>query len=195
MFMKTIYYVLGLCLLLSSCTTLKFATDQKSISTLAIDYEVAEKVNPIYKTIIDASFEKAMQRFNQETRSFKVHRRVGNEAAGLNFDLSKGKFVSKGGVTAGYVVSGLGLIAAPIGTLAATGGEWLVLFYYFPADRVNFSAALSDDLAEKVGKKKKFIIEVGALFTSKTKRTAKMSFKLDQTLYNILVKLDKQKSK
>lgn len=193
--MKITTALLVLCVLFTSCSTLKFAADQKSVSSLAIDYQVSEKVNPIYKTLIDASFDDAMQKFNAESHSFSVHRRAANEATDLNFDLNKGKFVSKGGVAAGYIISGLGLIAAPIGTLGASGGEWLVFFYYFPMDRVIFSASLSDDLAEKAGKKNTYVIEVGALFSNKTRRTDKMSARLDKRLYDILVKMDKQKSK
>ena len=192
--MKIIALILGL-FLFSSCNNLKLATGQKSISSLAIDYSISDKVNPIYKSVIDSTIDATIVRFNNENRSFTAIKRGPNDEKGLTIDFTKGRFVSDGGITAGYIVSGLGLIVTPISLYLASGGELIGFFYYFPDDKIVISSSLSPSLSAKPGKKSNSWVMSGALFSSKSKRLAKISMRLDDRVYKMLTKLDKQVKK
>lgn len=190
--MLKLFPALVICFALFSCKTLQIAESKKGISDLGISWELAQKVNPVYKERIDLVFEAVMNRFNSEKHSFTVHRMLPGDQNVLGFNFIKGRFVSKSGLVTGYIVSGLGLLVAPAATLVASEGAFLVGFYYFPVDRLNISAGLSPALSDNKTKPKPLFVQTGAMFSNKTKRMNKVSKKLEQTIYKLLLKLDKQ---
>ncbi len=190
--MLKLFPALIICFTLYSCKTLQIAESKKDITDLGISWELAKKVNPVYKERIDSVFEAVMNRFNSEKHSFSVHRQLPFEQNFIVFRFENGRFVSKGGRIAGYVISGLGLLAAPVAVLIATEGAFFAAFYYFPMDKLGIVATLSPALSDKKTIPKPLMVETGAMFSNKTKRMNKMGRKLEQTIYKMLLKLDKQ---
>ena len=81
--------------------------------------------------------------FNGDTHSFRIHKKKAGEKAGFIIELHRGKFVGDGEMVAGYVISTIGIIVAPIYTLSATNGQGILFFYYFPGDIIRYKAYLS----------------------------------------------------
>ncbi len=183
---------LVICLFLCSCGALKISASKTNISDLGIYWHYPGKVNAIYQPRIDSVFDNVINKFNSEDHAFKVHKRSAEDLDYVQFTFNKGRFVSNAGVTTGYVLSGIGLIATPIIVLAATGGDYFGLFYYFPQDNLNISTSLSPSLVEDKVKLKTSTVEAGALFSNKTKRMNKISNKLESSIYKVLLNLDKQ---
>jgi hypothetical protein len=190
--MQKLFPALIICFALYSCKPLQIAETKKDISDLGISWELAKKVNPVYKEKIDSVFEAIINRFNSEKHSFSVHKRLPFEQNFLALNFEKGKFVKKGGLTAGYIVSGVGLLVAPAAILYATEGMYILGFYYFPMDNLAISGSLSPALSGNKTRPLYTLVQTGALFSNKTKRMKKISKKLDQRIYKILLQLDKQ---
>lgn len=182
-------------IILNSCASLKLANDKKDITQLNLGYVLNSNINPILKPYIDSVFDATINQFNSEGRSFIVKRQAEGEESDLTVVVKRAKYIKKSGVTAGYIISGLGLIAAPVTMLASSGGQWFIIFLYLPADRIEMESTLSPSLSAKPGKKVRTIVNSGALFTSKSKRLKKMSGKLDLALYDMLIKLDENKKR
>jgi hypothetical protein len=190
--MLKLFPALIICFTLYSCKPLQIAESKKDITELGISWELGKKVNPVYKERIDSVFEAIINRFNSEKHSFTIHKRLPYEQNFLALQFEKGKFVKKGGLTAGYIVSGVGLLVAPAAILYATEGMYILAFYYFPMDNLVISGSLSPALSGNKTRPLHTLIESGALFSNKKKRINKISKKLDQRIYKILLKLDKQ---
>jgi hypothetical protein len=190
--MLKLFPALSICFTLYSCTFFHIAESKRNISDLAIEWDFSQKVNPVYKEKIDSVFEAVMNRFNADNHSFSVHKRLRGEENYLTLSFVKGKFVSKGGLIAGYIISGLGLVAAPATILYLSEGTMIAAFYYFPTDNLSISGSLSPALSDDKAGKMFTLVQTGALFSNKTKRMKKISKKLDQRIYKILLKLDKQ---
>jgi hypothetical protein len=190
--MLKLFPALIICFILYSCKPLQIAESKKDITDLGISWELTKKVNPVYKERIDSVFHAVMNRFNNEKHSFSVHKRLPYEQNFLALNFEKGKFVKKGGLIAGYFVSGVGLLVAPAAILYATEGMYILGFYYFPMDNLAISGSLSPALSGNKTRPLYTLVEKGALFSNKTKRMNKISKKLDQRIYKILVQLDKQ---
>jgi hypothetical protein len=190
--MLKLFPALIICFSLYSCKPLQIAESKKNISDLGISWELAKKVNPVYKERIDSVFDAIMNRFNADNHSFSVHKRLPGEENYLTLSFVKGKFVSKRGLISAYIISGLGLVAAPIAIFYLSEGAAAGVFFYYPVDNLAISGSLSPALSDNKAGKLSTSLETFPLFSNKTKRMNKISKKLDQRIYKILLKLDKQ---
>ena len=189
--MRRILSAFILCLFLFSCSFVRTVETRRPFSDLGVDWNYAGKMNPVYKPIIDSTFEEIIRKFNSEAHSYKIHKRNPQDENYITFTFVNGKFVSNGGVTAGYIVSGLGLIATSAITLAASGATWLAAFYYFPADKLQIATMLSPSLAKR-SKPSMSLLEKGALFSTRSKRINKITVMLEKAIYEILGYLDRR---
>ncbi|NOU37176.1 MAG: hypothetical protein HOO89_00565 [Ferruginibacter sp.] len=188
---KTLLFF-SLSILFFSCSSLKIPKSKLAFSELGIGWNYEQKVNPVYDTKIDSAFKMVINRFNRENHSFKVHERKINESNYLHCKFTNGKFVSKSGITTGYVVTGIGLFATPIIILSATNGGYFGFFYYLPHDNLDIEIYLSPASSDNKTKTIETKVSSLALFSNKNKRLNQQCKKLENTIYKMLINLDKQ---
>lgn len=181
------------CFLIHSCSpTLRIAESSKNIGIdIAIEWTISPSASELFISKIDSVMNLVINLVNQEDHGFYVHKKRDNEEAQLTLDFEKIKFVSTGGQIAGYLVSGVGLIASPIIISTLTNQAFTLVFWYFPHDCISYSATLSADLDEDNRSRTiNRFVDSGVLFTSKSKRTDKISRRLKSSLYRVLLGLN-----
>ena len=176
---------------LSSCATLHFSAEKKAtVKDLSIDWTFSKSVDREYIPNIDSVMTVVIANYNSHSHSFKVHKKLATEPEGLTINFSRGKFTGDGEITASYLVSAIGLIAAPITMYSASNGQGLLFFWYFPSDCIRLKTSLSPELAGNNGKTVVSFIQKGATFSRKSARMARMCNGINDYVSNILLKLD-----
>ena len=191
--MKILYFIVFL-LSLTSCNVLKLAADKNAnnVTTIGIQSNYGNRANNLYKDTVDAVIETVMNRFNAEKHIFDVHKKTKTDKAYLTLDFSKIKIVSNGGVIAGYVVSAIGLLVAPVAVYVLSEKTFLLAFYYFPLNIIEYQASLSSYLNDTKGKQQRISVQTGAMFRKMSKRISVTKEKFDMALYKMLLDLEKQ---
>lgn len=188
------FLLLPLTLLFLSCNSLKISGSKNAnnVSSIGIETNYAKRVSSAYKDSIEASIEKVISQFNSEKHVFSIHKKETSDSSYLTLNFSKVRFVSNGGVAAGYIVSGIGLIASPILVFEWSGESAILAFWYFPVNRIEYTSSLSPYLNANRGPSQQNLIQSGAMFRSKSKRIEVTRTKFEVYLYNSLLELEKQ---
>jgi hypothetical protein len=191
--MKPLFLIL-LTLLFFSCNTLKIASDKNTsnVTSIGIQTNYTKRANNTFKDTIESSIEKVITQFNNEKHAFSVHKKETSDRSYLTLDFSKVRIVSNGGVAAGYIISGIGLIASPILVFEWSGESAILAFWYFPVNRIEYISSLSPYLNAEKGPKQANLIQSGAMFRNKSKRIEVTKTKFEAYFYNSLLNLEKQ---
>ena len=192
---KTIALVLCSIILFSCSTIVKIPEAKKStIKDIGIEWVYdSSNVNDVFIPSIDSAIDITMADFNQSSHHFKVHRKAVSDSAYLTINFNRCRYVTKGGVALGYIVSGLGIIATPIYTLSNSGGHLIVGFWYFPFDAIDYTVALSPYITPDKNKEQSITVNSGACFTAKDQRVKRVVGKFALSLQEILQQLDGKK--
>lgn len=108
------------------------------------------------------------------------------------FDFTKGKFIKKSGIITGYVVNEVGMIALPITTYLVSSHGWIAFVLYLPQDRFDMKVSLSPEISANPGKNANRVVTAGALLSRKAGRLKRVSDRLEDEIYQRLIKIDKQ---
>ncbi len=189
--MKPLIVVVTILVFLSASATLNLSVQKKAtLKDLTIDWRYTSNVDSEYIPNIDSVMIAMLYNYNSQSHSFKIHKKQTGEQDGLTIDFSRGKFTGDGEIRASYLVSAIGLIAAPITMLSASDGKSLLLFWYFAADRIKIQARLTPDLVGNNGQSVSNFIQTGATFTNKAARMDRMCSGISDYVNNILLHLD-----
>ena len=188
--MKPLIVVATILVFLSACATLNLSVQKKAIlKDLTIDWSYASNVDSEYIPNIDSVMIAVLYNYNSQNHSFKLHKKQTGEQDGLTINFSRGKFTGDGEIAASYLVSAIGLIAAPITMLSASDGKSILFFWYFAADRIKIQASLTPELAGNNGQSVSNFIQTGATFTNKAARMDRMCSGINDYVNNILLNL------
>jgi hypothetical protein len=168
------------------------ASGHGNITELKVDFTFAETINPIYKPAVDSAFENALSNFNLGKHVYTVRRVQPDETADLVFHLKRGRFVSKGWVTTGYIINGLGLVTTPAVALITSSGTGVGLFFYFPLDEFEMEGILSPELNAKPVKRVRYYADGNALFVNKKRRYSKMMHRFGSLVHIMLDDVNRQ---
>lgn len=183
------------CLCCLSCATLQISEDRnsKNVKAVGIEWSYSEKVDERYQPMVDSAINQLIREFNSEKHLFTVHKKLPKDKDYITIDFNKGKIASKGQQIAGYVVSAVGLIGAPVALIAAES-PIIVAFYYFPENRLDSKISVSSFLAADKSRDKRLSIGTGALFANRTKQVNKLTTKFEGGLKDVLLKIEQQVS-
>ncbi len=192
--MRAFNFIFFLLLSLGSCNILKVAGDKNgnNVTDIGIETIYENRANNLYTDTVNAAVENVISRFNTEKHIFGVHKKGKTDKAYLTLDFSKIKIVSNGGVIAGYVISALGILVAPIAVYELSEKTFLLAFYYLPENRIEYKASLSPYLNDIKGRPQHALIQTGAMFKKMSKRINVTKTKFEVALYNMLLNLEKQ---
>lgn len=186
---KIIIAIVAICCAL--CSNSQPADTTKKIITIGVEWTLSDKVDSRYKLMIDSVFQSVMNEYNKEPETVILRKKTGGEDGSISFTFKKGKIVSNGTRTAGYIVSGLGLLAAPAITLAASGGNAVLAFWFFPRDRIIMTRSIeSPSGRRRIRYAKRVNLYKGALFASKSERMKDMAEKLDDSIFKAFTKFE-----
>ena len=99
--------------------------------------------------------------------------------------------VGTGEKIVGYTLTGLGMVAVPAVMIAEETG-FVVLFYYYPLHKITSRTELSGNLAAERSRARRVELSTGALFSKNSKQLDKLTKKFEKSLYNSLVRIEKQ---
>ncbi|MEI6184765.1 MAG: hypothetical protein WCP65_04495, partial [Bacteroidota bacterium] len=147
-------------------------------------------VNDVYIPSIDSAIDATMAGFNQSDHHFKLHRKADSDSAYITINFNRCRYVTDGGLALGYIVSGIGIIATPIYTLANSGGHLLVGFWYFPCDVIDYKVELSPFISPDKNREQNMFVKSGACFATRDERIQKVVGRFAISLQEILQQLD-----
>ncbi len=180
--------------LLFSCTPKIVVTKSKqhiTVNDLSISWRYGNEVNPIYIPTIDSVMRGIIEKFNRKNHSFKIHKAMDSEDVGMTIDFENGKFVSNSQITTSYIVTALGTILTPVLVFHATDSKLILLFWYFPVDKISYTATFSPLVVEsKVPLYIDGDIKSGTTFLKKRTRIEKIGRILNNSIYHILYDFD-----
>lgn len=185
---KIITAIVAICC--AVCTYSQPADTTKKIITIGVEWNVSDQVDSRYKLMIDSVFQSVMNEYNEEPETVILRKKTGGEDGYISFTFKKGKIISNGTRTAGYIVSGLGLLAAPAITLAASGGNAVLAFWFFPRDRIIMTRSIQSPPGRRIRYAKRVNLFTGALFNSKPERMKRMAEKLDDSIFRAFMKFE-----
>lgn len=165
---------LGL-LLLSACKTFQ-VNESKTIAntpSLGIEWDFTGKINPELQPMVDSVVRKAIDDFNAKNGQLKLHLKGKKDKDYISLDFSRIRKVSAGGKAAGYAVSTIGLIGAPVALIAAEAGV-VVAFWYWPEHEVTSSVDLSPNMSAEKYSRGFVGSRAGALFARNSRQIPKM---------------------
>ena len=188
--------LIGLIFLLSlffSCTPHKIVTKNMqriAVNELSIQWRYNENVNPIYQPAIDSVMETIIEKFNRKYHSFTIHKKLEGEDAGMTIIFDKGKFVSNAELASSYMITAVGAIATPLYIYQITEGHNFLAFWYFPHDKISYTAYFSPNVVTDKTPYYYGKISSEAVFVGKRKRVKTICNALKDILYRIIYNLD-----
>lgn len=192
--MKSILFFLSLCLL-CSCNALYVSQGKtvKNTPSIGVEWNTTSIPNEELQRKVDSSLTAELARFNEQKHAFTVHRKMprDKEKDYISIDIEKGKVVGSGGKVAGYAVSTVGLIGAPV-TLLALQSPLIFAFYYFPQHNLTSKVTLSPSLSGEKRNFKNVTVMTGALFASTDKQVTKLVRKYTDMLHQTLLNVETQ---
>jgi len=191
--MKHLFGILLLSSLLFSCTPKKIVTTNNqriTVKELSIQWSYNENVNPIYQPAIDSVMGVIIEKFNRKNHSFTIHKKLVGEEAGMTIVFDKGKFVSNAELATSYIVTTVGAIITPLYIYQVTGGQTFLGFWYFPHDKINYTAYFSPSVVTNRTPYYYGKISSEAVFVGKRKRIKTICNGLNEILYRIIYNLD-----
>lgn len=192
---RSYHFLFFIPLFFFSCQSLKIpAAKAKKIHDLGICWTTLEEVEDLDKIHIDSLMNGLIEKFNKEEHKFKVHKASFGEEKTLNVTFEKGKFMKKGAIAAGYIITGVGVTICPILVLAATEGAFVLFFWVIPRDHMEATLSLSPDICDDPINRK-FRVGSSALFRSQKKRIQNINSKIQDKMHEELVKLDREISR
>lgn len=191
--MKKIFNcIIGLLLLTSCTTSLRIAKNKlPEVKDLGVCWTISEEVNDLDKIKVDSVMTDVLNKYNSERHNFSVHRCEGSDENTLFINFENGRFVKPGAVTAGYIVTAIGVLVCPIAVLAATEGAFIAAFWFSPQDRMYSEATLSANLSKGPNSKARIWSQTRSMFRSRSKRLLKINSKLSADMYKLITDLNK----
>lgn len=190
-FMNKIIGIIGLCLLFASCVQMQHTSSQSpNPKTLSLAWNSNDYIPDNYKTMIDSLMPMAIQEFNEKSKHLKFTAVPYSASHTVNFYFSEGKFATKEEITAGYIISGLGILVSPIATWQLSQNQFLIAFWDFPGDKINYKLTTYFANSKKQWKGRKYKVSRGALFKSKNARMQSIANQLHQSILNALKSFD-----
>ncbi len=190
------YFLLaGLTICFYSCSTLKSDSGKtiKNTPDVGVEWEYSAKVNDAYQKNMDSVIKDEIQKFNSSGHAFNLHIKNRKDKDYISMEFKDGKIATKSQRTAGYIVSGVGLIATPALLIALHAG-FVAAFYYIPENTFLMKCTYSDNLANPSSHGKKFNGSTGALFANKDKQVGKLFTKFSVKFETIMSNLEKELS-
>lgn len=186
---------LPLVLFFYSCSTLKSDAGKSIRNTpdVGIEWEYSGKINDAYQKDMDSVISAEIQKYNTAGHQLHLHKKKAKDKDYLFMEFKEGKLTTKGERAAGYIVTGLGLVATPALLIALNTG-FIAIFYYVPENKFLIKCAYSGDLADPSSHGKNFVGSTGALFAKKQKQVAKLYTKFSVKLDGIFLSLEKELS-
>ncbi len=180
-------------LFLYSCKTLQVSSLKNNSNTkdIGLEWNYGEKVNDKLRVKIDAAMSEEIKNFNSQGHSFVLHVKKPKDKDYISVGISRGKIVRSGGKAAGYIISGIGLVAVPVALIALETGVFGG-FYSLPNHRIDSRFALSSTLSGDRYHDKQLITETGALFSGTEKKVNKLVVKFISRFHTSLVKIETQ---
>ena len=151
----------------------ELSNSAKNIKNIGIRYSYIEK-GDLYLNFFDSTINDFITEFNKEGHLFTINAQQPDDSLFVSLQFVKTKFASKNAITAGYIVSGLGLIALPIATYNASNGNLIVFAWFLPKDVNDFYLTQSKYLklfSDRQGNKS---IKSGAMFSTEENRQKNM---------------------
>jgi PBP1b-binding outer membrane lipoprotein LpoB len=129
---------LPLVLFFYSCSTLKSDAGKSIRNTpdVGIEWEYSGKINDAYQKDMDSVISAEIQKYNAAGHQLHLHKKKAKDKDYLFMEFKEGKLTTKGERTAGYIFTGLGLVATPALLIALNTG-FVAIFY----PKTNFSSS------------------------------------------------------
>lgn len=192
--MKQLLFACALCLLFS-CNTLHVSQTKNHGNTpsVGVEWNFGDFPNEQLQRKLDSAILGEISRFNAEKHAFTVYERERRDKGKdyITLDLQKGKVIGTGGKIAGYSVTAIGVIAAPI-TLVALESPVIFGFYYWPNHQITSKITLSPNLSDDRKNDKNLLVMTGALFASTSKQTDKLIKKYVDGFHQTLLDVETQ---
>lgn len=185
--------VIATILFLSACKTFQ-VNETKTIAntpSLGIEWAYSDDVNGALQPMVDSVVRKAMDDFNARNGQLKLHLKGKKDKDYISFNFSRIKKVSSGGKIAGYTISAIGLIGAPVALIASEAG-FVVFFWYWPAHQIFSEADLSPNMAAEKHSRGFVNSSVGALFAGNKRQIPKMLNRYYNDLMKAFIKIETQ---
>ena len=136
--------------------------------------------------MIDSSVQEAINMYNKKSKALNISLYDGSSSENLiTINFSDAKLVSDGGLTAGYIISAIGLIALPIYTYQASGHTGIWFLAYDPHDRLNFKAKYTNWHTKKHLPSRTFRVRSEALFSNKGQRRKRLSMQIQVSVFKL----------
>lgn len=179
--------------LLFGCTTgkLTLSKNVQPFKTIAIETSYGQYADNEYKDTIESSVNRLIKVFNTENHKFNLNRRNPKDNFYVMLDFSEICVANNQQVTAGFIISAIGLLVTPIAMLNLTDGQFVVGFWYAPKNKVIYNFTLSESLNSK-NVSQEFQNATGAIFKPKAKRLSSVNEVFYQSLYNTFLNLEAQ---
>ena len=160
---------------LSACKILQ-VNETKTIAntpSLGVEWDFTGKINPELLPLVDSVVRKAIDDFNAKNGQLKLHIKGKKDKDFISLDFTRVRKVSAGGKAAGYAVTTIGLIGAPVAMIAAEAGV-VIAFWYWPEHEVTSSADLSPNMSAEKYSRGLVGSRAGALFSRNSRQIPKM---------------------
>lgn len=131
-----------------------------------------------------------LDRFNNQHHQFLVHRASRGDEKSMHFNYDRGRFVKKGGVVAGYVLTLIGLTACPVLIANATDGNFFLIFWVIPKDHIDATVTLSPDITMFPNSRRKLYAFCGTWFKNPQKRQKMLNERLEKKIWDELLKFE-----
>lgn len=178
-----------------SCGGLRVAENRNFKNTKEIGVEwsvdgVVKNVGDNYEQTVDSLMELAMATYNQQHPQLVFRKKQKKDKDYITVSIDRFKVVKAGGKAAGYVVTGVGLIAAPITVLVLSEYTFALAFYYWPAHKMTGTAELSSALASDKGYRTFMGAEKGALFGTNKKQIPKLYSRYVESMHKVFAMVE-----
>ncbi len=186
---------LPLIIVFYSCSTLKSDAGRsiKNTPDVGIEWEYSSKINNAYQKDMDSVIDAEIQKYNTGGHQLHLHKKRPKDKDYLSMEFKEGKLTTRGERTAGYIVTGLGVVVTPAVLIALNAG-FVAAFYYLPENKFLMKCTYSDNLAASSSHGKNFNGTTGALFVNRQKQVNKLYTKFSVKLDGIFLNLEKELS-
>jgi hypothetical protein len=179
--------------LLMSCKTFQVAENKnlKNTPSLGVEWYYGDRVSPVLQPRIDSVIRLAMDNFNKSSRSFSVHPKQKKDKDYITIDVMRTRKVRTGGKIAGYTISTVGILVAPVAMIVAEVGA-ILAFAYLPSHRIEARGELSPNLAADKRSFGPVGSEAFALFTKDSKQINRMLTHVEKNVRLALEAVERQ---